>query len=148
FNLGFGNVIQQLASHQRAFLYETPAGILTGDAAKHARLAAILRLTVRWSVGLFVAWCLVMVPFGLAYFGLVRGLAGIDWRAGWVMTAVITGCYLFANGLTKFLSGCADVTAVARVLMLQLVVASAVFCVALAAGARMLGFPLCLLCGL
>src|SRR5262249_58888854 len=85
FNLGFSVVIQQLASHQRVFLRETPSGVLAGDADRHARLAAILRLTVRWSVGMFVVWCVVMLPAGGLFFFNVRGLGGVDWQVGWVL---------------------------------------------------------------
>src|SRR6202046_2344477 len=48
FELGFSLVILQMASHERAHLAISVDGIVSGDAAPHARLASVLQKTVRW----------------------------------------------------------------------------------------------------
>src|SRR6266851_1062189 len=116
FDFGFGIAIQQLASHQKAFLHETPGGVLAGPSSHHARLAAILRLTMKWYAGVFLLWTAVMLPMGWIFFQRgVSGLEGVDWQVAWILTVVGTGGFLVTAGFAKFLSGCGDITPVARV---------------------------------
>ena len=48
FELGFSFVILQLAAHEAALLTIHPDGRVEGDGAAHARLASVLKLTLRW----------------------------------------------------------------------------------------------------
>jgi hypothetical protein len=48
FELGFSFVILQLAAHESALLNISYDGRIEGDRSAHARLASVLRLTLRW----------------------------------------------------------------------------------------------------
>ncbi len=69
FDLGFGLVIQQLVSHQRAFLHETPGRVLEGPPVHQARLG---------SLPVTLAYCVIMALGGKLWAfpgGQVCGLA-------------------------------------------------------------------------
>src|SRR5262245_28746239 len=148
FDLGFGIAIQQIASHQRAFLHETVGGTLGGDLFHLQQLAAILRLTFRWHLGVALAWTAIMLPAGWLFFSHINELQGIDWQLPWVLTVIAAAGGLATIGFSRFLSGCGDVTAVARVTTLQLMISSTGFCIAMALGAKLLAFPIGMLLGL
>jgi hypothetical protein len=148
FDLGLGLAVQQLASHQRAFLHETAAGLLDGDKSHVYRLGAIFRLTARWYLGMGVLLPAVLTPIGWLFFRGEPKLESVDWQWPWLLTMVGTAGCLAAAGFSKFLSGCGDITAVARVNTLQLMLTSLGFCATLALGGRLLAFPVSVLCGL
>ena len=57
FELGFSQVVMQLASHERAHLSIGPDGSVTGTETAHARLASVLQFSVRWyGAGAIASW--------------------------------------------------------------------------------------------
>jgi len=68
FELGFSQVVMQLASHERAHLAITSNGAITGSEVAHARLASVLQTSVRWyGVGALML-AIVLIPAGLHFF--------------------------------------------------------------------------------
>jgi hypothetical protein len=68
FELGFSQVVMQLASHERAHLSIGPDGSVAGAETAHARLASVLKLSVRWyGVGALLL-ALALVPAGTYFF--------------------------------------------------------------------------------
>src|SRR5260370_24674943 len=90
FDLGFGLVIQQLVSHQRAFLRETPARVLDGPLVHQARLASLLHVTVRWNLVLLVVATAVVLPAGCLFFRRANGHANLDWHMACATTVVVS----------------------------------------------------------
>jgi hypothetical protein len=148
FDFGFGLVIQQLVSHERAFLHETPARILEGPPATHARLASLLHVTGRWYLTLYVLVTAIALPAGWFFFDRTEGLQNVDWQFAWIATAFVSSGCTAAIGLAKFLSGCGDVLAVARMTILQTVLVSLAYCIIMALGGKLFAFPGGQICGL
>jgi hypothetical protein len=147
-DFGFSTVLQQLVSHQRAFLHEEPPGVLAGPAGPHARLASLLPLAARWYVAVILLGTAVVLPAGWVFFAGLPELAAVDWHVAWVLT-VLTACgALVATGLGKFMSGCGDILPVTRVTTGQLMAVSFGYCAVLAAGGKLFAFPGSQLCGL
>jgi hypothetical protein len=68
FELGFSQVVMQLASHERAHLSIGPDGSVAGGQTAHARLASVLQLSVRWyGVGSLLLG-LALIPIGSYFF--------------------------------------------------------------------------------
>src|SRR6266404_4901136 len=148
FDLGFGLVIQQLVSHQRAFLHETPGRVLEGPPVHQARLGSLLHVTVRWYLVLLVVATAIVLPAGWLFFARARGLDNVDWQMAWVTTVVVSCACAGAIGMAKFLSGCGDVLAVARMTILQTVAVTLAYCVIMALGGKLWAFPGGQVCGL
>ena len=146
-DFGFALVIQQLVSHQRAFLHET-AGVLAGPDAPHRRLASLLRVVVRWYVTLVLLATAVALPAGWVFFAQIRALDAVDWKAAWVLTVLCGGGCLVATGFAKFMSGCGDILAVTRVTVGQLMAVSFGYCAVMALGGKLYAFPGSQVCGL
>ena len=148
FELGVGRVLQQFASREAAFLTPAADGTFTGDPAAKARLAALLRLTVRWLLGVVAVAAAVLLPGGWLFFTLSSGLEGVNWQAAWVLSVAVAGGQGLLNGLMLFMAGCGDVTPVARTTALQNMVMSLAPACFLAVGASLLSHPLSGMAGL
>lgn len=68
FELGFSQVVMQLASHERAHLSITSDRAITGGEVAHARLASVLQTSVRWyGIGVRML-AIILIPAGLHFF--------------------------------------------------------------------------------
>ena len=68
FELGFSQVVMQLASHERAHVSIDPGGSVTGDETARARLASVLQLSVRWYGAGSLLLALALIPAGFYFF--------------------------------------------------------------------------------
>ena len=125
FELGFSQVVMQLASHERAHLSLDAAGRVTGDETAHARLASVLKIVVRWYGAGAVLFALIIVPFGL-YFFSTHQHAGqfVPWRGPWIAAAASAVVAFFLDPFFSFFEGCGFVANVAHMRWLQAIVAS------------------------
>lgn len=115
FELGFSQVVMQLASHERAHLAIEADGQITGDATAHARLASTLQLVLRWySVGsLLFALCLI--PAGFYFFSTHQHLGpSVPWKTPWICAGAIAGIGFFLDPIFAFTEGCGFVADVAH----------------------------------
>ena len=115
FELGFTQVVMQLASHERAHLTIEANGRISGDETAHARLASILQLVLRWySLAAFL-FVLVLIPAGLHFFSAHQHLGpAIAWKAPWSCAATVAGFGFFLDPLFAFAEGCGYVAEVAQ----------------------------------
>jgi len=115
FELGFSQVVMQLASHERAHLTIESDGRISGDEIAHARLASILQLILRWySIGalLFVA---VLIPAGFWFFATHQHLGpAVSWQTPWLFTAALAGFGFVLDPMFAFSEGCGFVADVAQ----------------------------------
>ena len=125
FELGFSQVVMQLASHEQAHLSIGPDGSVTGDETAHARLASVLQLSVRWyGVGALV-FALVLIPAGLYFFSSHQHPGEIvSWRAPWIAAAAAAVFAFQLDPLYSFFEGCGFVSNVAHMRWIQALVGS------------------------
>jgi hypothetical protein len=117
FELGFSFVVQQLAAHECAHLQLCEDGGVSGDDAAHARLAAALRLSVRWYSAAAAGMAAILAPLGWVFFlrnaAAPAGGAQIAWQGPW-LAAVLASCVsLWCMPFYSFLEGCGYVREVA-----------------------------------
>jgi hypothetical protein len=135
FELGFSFVILQLAAHESALLNIHPDGSIEGDRVAHARLASVLRLTVKWYLRAAVAMALLLLPAGIFFFTR-RGHAvdGVPWMGPWVAAVLAVSATFLLTPFYSFLEGCNQVRQVARLRMEQAFIVVAMSWAAIASG--------------
>jgi O-antigen/teichoic acid export membrane protein len=125
FELGFSQVVMQLASHERAHLSIGPDGSVTGDETAHARLASVLQLSIRWYGAGALLLGLALIPAGFYFFFSHQHLGTIvAWQAPWVAAAVAAVFAFQLDPLYSFLEGCGFVSNVAHMRWIQAIVGS------------------------
>jgi O-antigen/teichoic acid export membrane protein len=143
FELGLTFVVMQFASHERAHLNWTAQGTLEGDRTAKARLASLVRLTLKWysiAAGIFV--CL-LVPAGLIFFGNSPDSNSVGiWQSPWIWLVLTTAGSLLLSPLFAVLEGCGLVAEVARFRFVQDLTLYPIYWLGLAAGIGLLASPL------
>jgi hypothetical protein len=125
FELGFSQVVMQLASHERAHLSIDPSGNVTGDQTAHARLASVLQLSIRWYGAGALLFGLTLIPAGLYFFSSHQHPGSIvQWQAPWVAAASAAVFAFQLDPLYSFLEGCGFVSRVAHMRWIQAIVGS------------------------
>lgn len=141
FALGVGTVIQQLASRQRAFLQPQPDGTFSGDRPAKQRLASLFRGGLLWFLGIAVTAFFVLLPVGWGFFQTSPGTESVSWKLPWILTLFVAVLDSAVNSVCLFLSGCGQVTEVARVTALKQAVMTSALMLGLLAGIRLLAHP-------
>ena len=132
FELGFSFVILQLAAHESALLTIHPDGRIEGDRIALARLASVLRLTIRWYLRAAIALAFVLLPLGIVFFS--EKTAQVSWFGPWVAAALAVSATFLFTPLFSFLEGCNQVRQVARLRMFQALIVLAMSWAAIASG--------------
>src|ERR1039457_7148048 len=100
FELGLTYVLLQFASHEKAHLEWTPAGTLAGSELSKTRLAALLKLALRWYVVAASLILLLVLPGGIVFFSRYSAAsATIAWRVPWIWLATASALNLLASPL-------------------------------------------------
>lgn len=143
FELGLTCVILQFTSHERARLNWSVQGTLEGDPIAKARLASLVRLTLKWYAVAAVVLVCMLVPAGLMFFGnsLDSHSVGI-WKAPWIWLVLTTAGSLLLSPLFAVLEGCGLVAEVAGFRFVQDLTTYPVYWIGLAAGLGLLSSPL------
>jgi hypothetical protein len=125
FELGFSQVVMQLASHEQAHLSIGMKGLVTGDETAHARLASVLQLSVRWyGVGAFLL-AVALIPAGLYFFSTHQHSGVIvPWRVPWIAAATAAVFAFQLDPLYSFFEGCGFVSNIAHMRWIQALVGS------------------------
>jgi hypothetical protein len=135
FELGFSFVILQLAAHESALLTILPDGRIEGDPTAHARLASVLRLTVRWYLRAAVLFAVLVLPLGILFFSRQAHAADhVPWLGPWIAAVFATSFTFFLTPLCSFIEGCNQVRPVARLRMYQALIVVTLSWGAIAAG--------------
>lgn len=135
-DLGMVSVIQQFASHERAFLEWLPDGTLGGVPLHKGRLASVVRTALRWyGVGaiLLVA---VLLSVGTLFLSL-RASGTFAWRGQWIAVALFASAALMLTPALAAIEGCGKVATIARVRTFQSVASSLAIWAVLLLGGRL-----------
>ena len=125
FELGFSQVVIQLASHERAHLSIGPDDAVTGDETAHSRLASVLQLAVRWYGAGALLLALALIPAGLYFFSSHQHLGDVvAWRAPWIAAATAAVFAFQLDPLYSFFEGCGFVSNIAHMRWVQAIVGS------------------------
>jgi hypothetical protein len=127
FEMGFSFVVQQLAAHESIHLRLYPNGAIEGDSVAHARLASILKVTIRWYTAAALLMGLIVMPLGFDFFRHHSGpeMTRIAWRVPWLVAIAASMVGLWSTPLYAFLEGCGNVRQVAALRLRQSVLAVA-----------------------
>lgn len=124
FELGFSFVIQQMASHERATLVISPDYKISGDPIAHARLASVLKKTVRWYSIAAVLMAGFLIFAGFHFFSKNHGSLDVSWKTPWCCVALAASLTFQIDPILAFLEGCGYVANVARLRMAQAILGS------------------------
>jgi hypothetical protein len=119
FELGFNQVITQLAGHEAAELAVDEDGSLNGASIHLIRLGALSGLTRRWYLIAAAAFVLGVGPAGLVFFGRNHALSPQVWALPWLALVLVTGINLYLSPRLAFLEGCGRIGNVARMRLYQ-----------------------------
>ena len=146
FELGFSFVIQQFAAHESVHLTFHPDGRIDGDQTAHARLALVLRKTVKWYSIAALLMGLTLLSVGFAFFSHHKDAGEtVFWQWPLGITILAEILIFFLDPFLSFLDGCGQVKQVALVRLAQAVTAIAAAWSALVAhhGLYAPGFVIC-----
>jgi hypothetical protein len=130
FELGCGQVVANLCSHEWATLQLDERGRVSGNPAALSRLAHLSRLMFKL-YGTLLAVFVVTVGFGGAAFLALQPAGGVEWRGPWFALVAASGLLLWTMPFNAMLEGCNQVTAVNRFRLIQAVCANVTVWVAL-----------------
>jgi len=123
FEMGLFMVLVQFASHEKSRLEWTPAGTLEGDPAAKARLASLLRLSLKWYGIAALLLFATLLPVGLFFFSQ-HPYPGIYWQIPWVWIVLVTALTVALTPVLTLLEGCGLIAEIARLLVWQNVLGS------------------------
>ena len=113
FELGLGLVVQQFASHEKAFLEWQSDGTLGGSDVEKGRLAALFRKSLQWYAGA-TALAIVTLLIGGTVFFARKPTAVHGWESPWIALAVLSGFTLLLTPFLSLLEGSGLLAEVAR----------------------------------
>ncbi len=133
FELGFSFVVLQMASHERAHLTISAAGVITGDPVAHARLASVLQKSIRWYTTAAVLLATFLLTFGSHFFSTTQHSGEtVAWRFPWYAAALAATFTFQLDPILSFMEGCGFVHNVARVRLAQALTGSSLAWLSLA----------------
>jgi len=125
FELGLTYVLLQFASHEKAHLEWTTVGMLSGSEVARMRLAALLKLALRWYSVAAVLVLLLVLPTGLVFFTRNSApTAAVTWRTPWIWLVTASALNLLVAPLFAILEGCGKISQIASMRVSQSVFAN------------------------
>ena len=125
FELGLSYVMLQFASHEKAKLEWTSQGALEGDSIAKARLASLLRMSLKWYSVVAVLIVATILPVGLVFFGSHQPtVIEVRWQLPWIWVVLATAGILFISPILSVLEGCGLVAQIASVRAVQAILGS------------------------
>lgn len=126
FELGFSFVIQQFAAHESVHLTLHSDGRFEGDPVAHARLALLLRKTVKWYLIAALLMGATLLCVGFFFFSRHKEAGeAVAWQWPLLITILAATIIFFLDPLFSFLDGCGQVRQVAGVRFAQAAMAIA-----------------------
>ena len=114
FELGFSFVILQLAAHERVHLKIHSDARIEGDPTAHARLASVLKKSVRWYSAAAAVMAFTLLPLGSEFFRSHPHSENVHWHGPWVLTVLVATILFQIDPFFSFLEGCGFVPEVAK----------------------------------
>lgn len=124
FELGLTYVLLQFASHEKAYLEWTTGGTLSGSEVAELRLAALLKLAMRWYGVAAVLVLLLVLPAGLLFFSQNSLNSLIAWQTAWIWLVTVSALNLLVAPLFAILEGCDKISQIASMRVSQSVLSS------------------------
>lgn len=125
FELGFSVVILQLATHEAAHLSLSLDGHISGPPLPHARLASILRKSLKWYTVASLLMAAIVIPAGWHFFSANPDPAHpVAWRLPWCFVVLASTITFQLDPIFSFLEGCGQVARVARARFSQSILGS------------------------
>lgn len=122
FELGFGTVIQQFASHEWAHLSADSHGRIRGDAVSRQRLASLARLAFRWYGTVSILVVVGLGTGGFFYFhAFSKTASAVSWPFAWWMVCLLSGALVCLAPALSLLEGCNQVSSVYGLQLVQAV---------------------------
>lgn len=140
FELGLGYVVQQFASHEKAFLQWRPDGTLEGVDRHKERLGAVIRKTLRW-YGIASVLMTISLLIGGTFFFASKTTSVAGWQRPWITMTILAGVTLLLTPLTAVLEGCGAVADVARIRTWMVVASNLAIWTVLLSGGRLWASP-------
>lgn len=135
FELGLGQVILQLVSHEATQLVATADGRLTGPAPAITRLASLARLIRRWYLVAAALFAVLCGTAGALFFTNTGHQPAPSWLGAWVLLIGLTAVNLWLSPALVVHEACGRVGQVSRLRLGQSMVTSALLWGGLAGGA-------------
>ena len=143
--LGLGVVITHFASHEFAALRWTDSRALTGNEVALGRLLSIVSKSMNW-YGVIVGFSIAgLIPLGLTLFRSQAGHSEVNFVGPWIFMILAAGIGTWLIPIIAVLGGSGRIADVQRIKLVQNIVGSTIFCLALAFGARLYAPALMLL---
>lgn len=143
FELGLAFVLLQTASHEWAHLRWTAEETLVGDTQALARLASLLRDSLRWYGGIAALVAGVILPGGFLFFARYTPASlHIAWQGPWIWTALISVGSVLITPLLAILEGCGLVTQLSKMRLHQNLLSSLGVWLALVLGWKLYAVPI------
>lgn len=103
--MGLGQVIQNIASHEWFKLRLAPSGAIDGDERARSRLLTLGRLAIRWYLLVGVGVAAGLGTLGIIFFSRSTQ-SGVAWRGPWLLLCLTTGISLCLTPMWSLLEGC------------------------------------------
>jgi hypothetical protein len=130
--LGLAFVLVQFASHEKAHLEWTDNNTLSGSELAQDRLAAVLKIAMKWYCVAAVLVILLVMPAGLVFFSRNATASPVAWRAPWMLLTAGSAMELVTLPLLAILEGCGKIWHIAFLRLGQSVFANAALWLTLA----------------
>ena len=125
FELGFSVVILQLSAHEAAHLSLSEDGHVSGPALAHARLASVLRKSLKWYGVASILMGSLLIPIGWHFFASASVTSGsVAWQLPWIAVVLASSITFQIDPMFSFLEGCGFVPKVARTRFAQSILGS------------------------
>jgi O-antigen/teichoic acid export membrane protein len=138
--LGLTVALTQFSSHEMAGLSWQSDGTLSGQAKPKRRLQSILKFALFWFGIAAVVMIILLCTFGIYFFSTsaTNSSASLnpiyDINIPWVMLVLVAAINIFCSAAIAVLEGCGQVTSIAKMRVLQGLIAPAVACLILYLG--------------
>jgi O-antigen/teichoic acid export membrane protein len=122
FELGLGQVVLQMVSHEMAHLRIGAGSTLEGDDLRRDRLASLMQMLRKWYILAAVLFALLAGSIGAFFIHQQAELPNTDWVGIWLVMVLCTAVNLSVAPALAFMEGCGQVGQVARLRLAQTVV--------------------------
>jgi hypothetical protein len=139
--LGLGQVIQNIASHEWFRLRIAPDGAIAGDERARSRLLSLGRLAIWWYFLMGVGVAAGLGAVGIIFFSRWAE-SGIAWRGPWLLLCLTTGISLCLTPMWSLLEGCNQIRPVYGFRMFQAFLSRIAIWLAIVLGAGLWTGPL------
>ncbi|MDD5367634.1 MAG: hypothetical protein PHQ40_01000 [Anaerolineaceae bacterium] len=135
--LGLGVVITHFSSNEYANLQWSGLGTILGDDASLSRLFSMVNKSIKWYSVISILEGIVLIPVGLIFFKTNAGLTPFQYSIPWILLILASATGNCLIPIISVLSGCARVTDLQRIRLIQNILSTLFFCGSLALGMKL-----------